>query len=52
MEGKLDLDKCMDGNAHPGLRRAFGGIARLGYLNTHEKPGDVFFRNIRIKTLP
>ena len=49
---KLDLDKCLDGTAHPGLRRTSGGIGWLGHLNGYEKEGAVFFRNIRIKTLP
>ncbi len=49
---KLDLDKCLDGTAHPGLRRTSGGIGWLGHLNGYEKEGPVFFRNIRIKTLP
>ncbi len=49
---KLDLDKCLDGTAHPGLRRAHGGIGWLGHLNGYEKEGSVFFRNIRIKSLP
>ncbi len=48
---KLDLDKCMDGTAHPGLRRTAGGIGWLGHLNGYEQQGPVFFRNIRIKTL-
>lgn len=48
----LDLDKCLDGTAHPGLRRTFGGIGWLGHLNGFEQPGPVFFRNIRIKSLP
>lgn len=49
---KLDLDKCIDGNAHPGLRRTSGGLAWLGHLNAQEQVGPVYFRNIRIKTLP
>lgn len=49
---KLDLDKCLDGTAHPGLRRTHGGIGWLGHLNGYEKEGAVGFRNIRIKTLP
>ncbi len=49
---KLDLDKCLDGTAHPGLRRTHGGIGWLGHLNGYEKEGAVHFRNIRIKTLP
>ncbi len=48
----LDLDKCLDGTAHPGLRRTQGGIGWLGHLNGYEKEGRVMFRNIRIKTLP
>ncbi len=48
----LNLDKCLDGTAHPGLRRAYGGIGWLGHLNGFEQPGPVFFRNIRIKSLP
>ena len=48
---QLDLDKCLDGTAHPGLRRTSGGIGWLGHLNGYEKEGAVFFRNIRIKTL-
>lgn len=49
---KLDLDHCLDGTAHPGLRDASGDLGWLGHLNGYEQPGDVFFRNIRIKTLP
>ena len=49
---KLDLDKCLDGTAHPGLRRTSGGIGWLGHLNGYEKEGAVYFRNIRIKSLP
>lgn len=49
---KLDLDKCLDGTAHPGLRRTSGGIGWLGHLNGYEKVGPVFLRNLRIKTLP
>ena len=49
---QLDLDKCLDGTAHPGLRRASGGIAWLGHLNGYEQEGPVSFRNLRIKTLP
>jgi len=49
---KLDLDKCLDGTAHPGLRRRSGGIAWLGHLNGYEKEGAVYFRSIRIKKLP
>ncbi len=49
---KLDLDKCLDGTAHPGLRRTHGGIGWLGHLNGYEQQGPVFFRNLRIKTLP
>ena len=49
---KLDLDHCLDGTAHPGLRDASGDIGWLGHLNGYEQPGDVFFRDIRIKTLP
>ena len=48
---KFDLDKCVDGHAHPGLRRTAGKIAWLGHLNAYEKEGPVYFRNIRIKTL-
>ena len=49
---KVDLAKCLDGTAHPGLRRTSGGIGWLGHLNGYEQEGPVFFRNIRIKTLP
>ena len=49
---QLDLDKCQDGTAHPWLRRTSGSIAWLGHLNGYEQQGPVFFRNIRIKTLP
>ena len=49
---KLDLDHCLDGTAHPGLRDASGDIGWLGHLNGYEQPGDVFLRDIRIKTLP
>ena len=49
---KPDLDHCLDGTAHPGLRDASGDIGWLGHLNGYEQPGDVFFRNLRIKTLP
>ncbi len=48
----LDLDKCLDGTTHLGLRRTHGGIGWLGHLNGYEKEGRVMFRNIRIKTLP
>ena len=48
---KLDLDKCLDGTAHPGLRRTHGGIGWLGHLNGYEKAGAVYFRNIRIKAI-
>ena len=47
----LDLDKCLDGTAHPGLRRTSGGIGWLGHLNGYEKEGRVSFHNIRLKTL-
>ena len=49
---KLDLDKCLDGTAHPGLRDASGDLGWLGHLNMEEKPGEISFRNIRIKNLP
>ena len=48
----LDLEKCLDGTAHPGLRRASGGIGWLGHLNGYEKEGPIWFRNIRLKELP
>jgi len=49
---RLNLDRCLDGTSHPGLRDNSGEIAWLGHLNGYEKEGPVYFRNIRIKTLP
>ncbi len=49
---KLDLDKCIDGNAHPGLRRTSGRIGWLGHPNALGLKGAIFIRNIRIKKLP
>ena len=49
---ELDLGQCLDGSAHPGLRRTHGGIGWLGQLNGYGQASPVFFRNIRVKTLP
>jgi hypothetical protein len=34
------------------LRRPSGYIGFLGHLNAEEKPGPIWFRNLRVKTLP
>ncbi len=49
---KLDLEKCLDGTAHPWLRDPSGDLGWLGHANAEEKEGPVYLRNIRIKTLP
>ncbi len=48
---QIDLGKCLDGTAHPGLRRTTGRIGFLGHLNAYEKEGPIYFRNIRIREL-
>ncbi len=48
----IDLDKCIDGSAHPGWRRTSGVIGFLGHRNCYEEEGPVYFRNVRIKKLP
>ena len=48
----LDLDHCLDGTAHPGLRQKSGVIGWLGHANAKEEPGDVWFRRLRLKKLP
>ena len=48
----LDLDHCLDGTPHPGLRQKAGVIGWLGHANAKEEPGDVWFRRIRLKRLP
>ena len=48
----LDLDHCLDGTAHPGLRQKAGVIGWLGHANAREEPGDVWFRRLRLKRLP
>jgi hypothetical protein len=48
----LDLDHCLDGTAHPGLRQKSGVIGWLGHANAKEEPGDVWFRRLRLKRLP
>ena len=49
---RLDLNKCLDGNAHLSLRDPSGDLGWLGHLNAEEKEGPVYLRNIRIKMLP
>ncbi len=48
----LNLNEGLDHGAHPGLRRPSGYIGFLGHLNAEEKPGPIWFRNLRVKTLP
>jgi len=48
----LDLDHCLDGTPHPGLRQKSGLIGWLGHANAKEEPGDVSFRRLRLKRLP
>ena len=48
----LDLDHCLDGTAHPGLRQKAGVIGWLGHANAKEEPGDVWLRRLRLKKLP
>ena len=50
--GTLDLAKCLDATAHPGLRRTHGEIGWLGQLNGYEQEGPVFVRNLCIKSPP
>jgi len=48
----LDLDHCLDGTPHPGLRQKAGTIGWLGHANAKEEPGDVWLRRLRLKRLP
>ena len=48
----IELDHCLDGTAHPGLRQKSGVIGWLGHANAKEEPGDVWFRRLRLKKLP
>jgi len=50
--GKINLGKCIDGHAHPGLRRTSGRIGWLGHRDAFGRKGAVYVRNIRIKSLP
>ncbi|MFN0129330.1 MAG: family 16 glycoside hydrolase [Verrucomicrobiales bacterium] len=49
---QLNLDNCLDGSAHPGLRDPSGDLGWLGHANAEEKDSPVYIRNVRIKTLP